>query len=283
MLAVADCVRGRNSVVGVVASKRRVFVTRWEELGLYWTESGRQDGPAIVLSNALGCTSEMWTPQLDVLNAHYRVVRYDQRGHGRSDTVPGPYSLEDLGGDVLALLDHLGVSQASFLGSSLGGMIGLWLAAQFPERMDRLVVCCTSAWLNQREVEFERATAAREHGTNELVSPTIERWFTPYFREHHGPETADYAGMIASTDDEAYALCSEVIGQVDLRADLAAITAPTMVIAGADDPATPPDHAEAIAAGIGANARMEVLPHAAHLANIEQADEFNKLLPVTGA
>lgn len=232
----------------------------------------------MVLSNALGCTLEMWDPQLEFLNAHYRVLRYDQRGHGDSRLLPGPYHLEDLGGDVLALLDHLDVRKASFMGASLGGMIGLWLASHAAERIDRLVVCCSSAWLNQREVELDRARAAREHGTNELVSPTIERWFTPYFREHHGAETARYSVMIASTDDEAYALCSEVIAHVDLRADLPAISADTLVVAGADDPATPPEHSEAIVAGIGANARLEVIPHAAHLANVERAEEFNALL-----
>jgi 3-oxoadipate enol-lactonase len=255
-------------------------LTRWEELGLRWAVSGRENAPVLVLSNALGCTLEMWEPQLDVLHERYRVVRYDQRGHGGSSAPPGPYTFADLGGDVLALLDHLGVGRASFMGSSLGGMIGLWLAAH-SDRLDHLTVCCTSAFLDQEGTELDRAAAAREHGTNELVSPTIERWFTAYFREHYGHETAKYATMIATTDDEAYALCSEVIARLDLRADLPSIAAPTLVIAGADDPATPPDHGEAIAAGIGDNARVEVLSHAAHLANIERADEFNKLVSDT--
>jgi 3-oxoadipate enol-lactonase len=253
-------------------------LTRWEQLGLHWTASGHEDAPVLVLSNALGCTLEMWEPQMDVLNERYRVIRYDQRGHGGSSTPPGPYTLAELGGDVLALLDYLGVRSAAFLGSSLGGMIGMWLAAHAPDRIDQLTLCCTSAWLDQEEAELNRAAAAREHGTNELVSPTIERWFTAYFREHHAPETAEYAAMIASTDDEAYALCSEVIGHLDLRAELASISARTLVIMGGYDPATPPEHGEVIVAGIGAHARLDVLPHAAHLANIEQAEEFNKLL-----
>jgi 3-oxoadipate enol-lactonase len=253
-------------------------LTRWDELALHWKASGHENAPVVVLSNALGCTLDMWEPQLDVLHERYRVVRYDQRGHGESATLPGPYTLAGLGRDVLALLDHLEVDSASFMGSSLGGMIGMWLAAHFPDRIDQLTVCCTSAWLDQERVELDRAAAAREHGTNELASPTIERWFTPYFREHRASDTAEYAAMIASTNDEAYALCSEVIGRVDLRADLPSITADTLVIAGADDPATPPAHGETIAAGIGPRARFEVLPHAAHLANVERADEFNKLL-----
>lgn len=255
-------------------------MSSWEELGLRWTESGSAEAPVLVLSNALGCTLEMWDPQMEFLNAHYRVLRYDQRGHGGSRTLPGPYLLEDLAADVLALLDHLEVPKASFMGASLGGMIGMWLASHAADRVESLTVCCTSAWLDLRDTELERARSAREHGTNELVSPTIERWFTPYFREHHGAETAEYSAMLASTDDEAYALCSEVIAHVDLRSDLASITVPALVVAGADDPVTPPEHAEVIAAGIGSNARLEVLAHAAHLANVEQADEFNALLDV---
>ncbi|GAB3286426.1 3-oxoadipate enol-lactonase [Parasphingorhabdus pacifica] len=251
-----------------------------EELGLHWTESGRADAaaPVVVLSNALGCTLDMWDPQLDLLEADYRVIRYDQRGHGGSRRPPGPYLLEDLAFDVLALVDHLGVRKFSFIGAALGGMIGLWLAAHEPERVERLTVCCTTACLHHRDAELERAEAAREHGTSELVSPTIERWFTPYFREHHGAETAGYAAMMASTDDEAYALCSEAIAHADLRSDLSAISVPTLVIAGADDPVTPPEHAEEIVAGIGSNARLEVLAHVAHLANVESAEDFNALL-----
>ncbi|MEV0082457.1 alpha/beta fold hydrolase [Saccharopolyspora sp. NPDC050642] len=252
-------------------------MTRWERLGLQWRETGHPDAPVLVLSNALGCTWEMWDPQLDALNGAYRVVRYNQRGHGESPVLPGPYTLPELGADVLALLDHLAVPRASFMGSSLGGMIGLWLGAHAGDRIEALTICCSSAWLGQEQVELDRAAAAREHGTNELVSPTIERWFTPHFRECHA-ETAIYSAMIASIDDEAYALCSELTGRVDLRADLPAITAPTLVVAGAEDPVTPPEHSAAIAAGIGANARLEVLPHAAHLANVEQAEAFTALL-----
>lgn len=240
--------------------------------------SGPADAPLVVMSNALGGTCEMWSAQLPALTEHHRVLRYDQRGHGESPAPPGPYLLEDLAEDVLGLLDHQRVRSASFVGSSLGGMIGMWLAAHAPDRIDSLVVCCSSAWLDGRETELDRARAAREHGTNELVSPTIERWFTPYFREHHGPEAAEYAAMIAGTDDEAYALCCEVIAHVDLRSDLPAIEAPTLVISGADDPATPPEHGAVIADGIGANARLEVVPHAAHLANVERSDEFDRLL-----
>ena len=250
----------------------------WEELGLHAEVEGPADGPALVLSNALGGTREMWGSQLPALTEHHRVVRYDQRGHGFSQAPPGPYLLEDLAEDVLVLLDHLEIRSASFAGSSLGGMIGLWLAAHAPDRIGTLTVCCTSAWLDGRETELDRARAAREHGTNELVSPTIERWFTPYFREHHSVETADYAAMIAGTDDEAYALCCEMIAHADLRADLPAISAPTLVISGADDPATPSEHGAAIADGIGDNARLEVLPHAAHLANVERAADFDRLL-----
>ncbi|MCX2731254.1 3-oxoadipate enol-lactonase [Saccharopolyspora sp. NFXS83] len=253
-------------------------MTTWEELGLNWLADGRRDAPVLVLSNALGGTAAMWDPQLAALTEHYRVVRYDQRGHGGSPVLPGPYLLEDLAGDVLALLDHLEVPSASFAGASLGGVIGLWLGAHAAERIDALTVCGTSAWLDRRDAELDRARAAREHGTNELVAPTIERWFTPYFRERHAEEAASYAAMIAGADDEAYARCCEVLARADLRAELSSISAPTLVISGAEDPATPPEHGAAIADGIGGNARLEVVDHAAHLANVERAAEVNSLL-----
>ncbi|GAB2653613.1 3-oxoadipate enol-lactonase [Saccharopolyspora gloriosae] len=253
-------------------------MTTWEELGLNRLVDGDRDAPVLVLSNALGGTAEMWRPQLAALTEHYLVVRYDQRGHGGSPVLPGPYSVQDLAGDVLALLDHLEVSSASFAGASLGGVIGLWLGAHAPERIDALTVCGTSAWLDRRDAELDRARAARENGTNELVAPTVERWFTPYFRERHAEEVASYAAMIAGTDDEAYAWCCEVLAHADLRGALSSISAPTLVISGAEDPATPPEHGAAIADGIGGNARLEVVDHAAHLANVERAAEVNALL-----
>ena len=259
-------------------------MSRWEELGLRWTESGRLDAPALVLSNSLGTTLDMWEPQMAVLGERYHVIRYDQRGHGGSVAPAGPYTLPLLADDVLALLDHIGVRRASFMGTSLGGMVGMWLAAHAPDRIEELTLCCTSAYPGSAGCWQEKAATVREHGTSEIVSMTVEGWFTPYFREHFALETAEYAAMIASTDDEAFAQCCEVISTVDLRADLSAITAPTLVLAGADDPVLPPEHAEAIAEGIGANARFQLVPHAAHLATVEQADHVNQLLTsgVTG-
>lgn len=253
-------------------------MTRADAPDLYWTESGRADAPPLVLSNSLGCTLDMWEHQLEALGEHHRVIRYDQRGHGGSPAGAGPATLSDLGSDVLALLDHLDVRSASFAGVSLGGMVGMWLAAHAPARIDRLALCCTSALLTPREMWLDRAAAVREHGTSEIVSATVERWFTPNFRQHCASETAQYAAMIANADDECYASCCEVIAGMDLRGDLASITVPTLVVAGADDPATPPEHGESIAAGIGGNARLEVVPHAAHLANVERPQEVNRLL-----
>ncbi|MFR9728040.1 3-oxoadipate enol-lactonase [Saccharopolyspora sp. MS10] len=250
----------------------------WEELGLNWTEDGDPAAPVLVLSNALGGNLEMWAPQLPVLVERCRVLRYDQRGHGGSPVLPGPYLLEDLAGDVLALLDHLEVSSASFAGASLGGLIGLWLGAHVPERIDSLVVCGSSARLDDREEELARAAAARSGGTSELVASTVERWFTPHFREHRAEEVADYGAMIAGTDDEAYARCCEVLAHADLLGELPAITAPTLVISGAEDPVTPPEHGALIAEGIAGRADFEVVERAAHLVGVERADVVNDLL-----
>ncbi|MBB6170916.1 3-oxoadipate enol-lactonase [Nocardiopsis mwathae] len=241
------------------------------------TADGPADAPVVVLSGSLGSTLEMWEPQVAALAERFRVVRYDIRGHGRSPVPDGPYSMADLGGDVLRLLDRLGADRACFAGLSIGGMTGLWLAAHAPERVDRLAVLCTSALLGPADSWAQRAATVRERGAGAVAEAVVGRWFTPGFARREPGVAERMRAMVASTPAEGYAGCCTAIGRMDLRADLAAITAPTLVVAGADDPATPPEHAERIAAGI-TGARLRVLADAAHLASWEQADEVNGLL-----
>lgn len=223
--------------------------------------------PPLVLVGSLGTTVDMWEPQLITLAARFQVIRVEPRGHGGSAVPPGPYAIDDLGGDVLALLDSLGIGQVSYCGVSLGGMIGMWLAAHAPERVGRLVLCCTSAWLPPARAWTGRAARVRAHGTVSISDQIVSRWFTPAFREANPAVVARAAAMLAATPGEGYAGCCEAIAAMDLRPALASISAPTLVIAGSADPATPPGHGEQIAAGI-AGAQFAVVP-AAHLANIE--------------
>jgi len=236
---------------------------------------GPADAPPVLLSNSLGTTSEMWDPQVPALSERYRVVRYDTRGHGGAPVPNGPYSLDDLGGDALALLDRLGVERAHVVGLSLGGMTGMWLAANAPERVDRLVAMCTSAMLAEEHDWPARAKLVREQGTGAVAQASIERWFTPGFVAANPDTVARLRATLADTPPEGYAGCCDAIAGMDLLDAIESVEAPTLVIAGRQDPATPPPHAERIAERIP-GARLELVD-AAHLANIELADEVTAL------
>ncbi|MCI2418266.1 3-oxoadipate enol-lactonase [Saccharopolyspora sp. K220] len=238
--------------------------------------SGPDGAPVVVLSNSIGTDLTLWDEQVPALAQEFQVLRYDQRGHGSTAAGPGPYTLKQLSGDVLALLDNLGIRKAHFAGVSLGGMTGMWLAEHAPERIDRLALICTSAELGPPSNWRERAALVREKGTRAMVEPSLPRWFTAELAGR-ADIVEKFGGMLAAADDEGYAGCCEAIASMDLLPKLAEITAPTLVIAGAEDPATPPEHAERIAASV-AGARVEVLSPAAHLANAEQPEAVNRLL-----
>ena len=239
--------------------------------------SYRIEGPAaaplLVLCNSLGTTTEMWGPQMRSLTGHFRVLRYDQRGHGNTPTADGPYSIDALAGDVVELLDTLGETRFSLCGLSLGGMVAMWLASHLPERVDRLVLCCTSAHLPPAEQWSARAAAARLSGPAALVDVLLGRWFTDGFAARRADITQLVAGMLAAADAEGYARCCEAIAAMDQTDDLAGIVAPTLVISGADDPVTTPAMAFDLHQHI-AGSSLTVLPSAAHLANLEQPERF---------
>ncbi|GAA4925518.1 3-oxoadipate enol-lactonase [Streptomonospora halophila] len=237
---------------------------------------GPPDAPLLVLSGSLGSTREMWRPQVEALAGRFRVVAYDTRGHGRSPAPPGPYSLADLGGDVLRLLDRLGAERAHFAGLSLGGMTGMWLAAHAPERVDRLALLCTSAEL-EREGWRQRAATVRDRGVGAVADGVVQRWFTPGYAAGRPRLVERMRAMVADTSDEGYAGCCTAIERMDLPPVLPRIAAPTLVVAGSEDPATPPDHAGRIAAAVP-DARLHVLDGGAHLASWECAEEVDALL-----
>lgn len=242
---------------------------------LHHLVEGPDDAPALVLLNSLGATLAMWEPQIEAFAAEFRVVRCDTRGHGRSPVPPAPYSIADLGGDVVALLDRLGIARAHIAGVSMGGMIALWLATHAPERVDRIVPCCTSAKLGPPQMWRDRAAAVRAGGTEAVADGVLARWVSPVWAAVHPEEYGRLRDMIASTPAEGYVGGCAAIEVMDQEPDLERIVAPTLVIAGADDPATPPDHGARIAARIP-GARMAVIPHAMHLANIEQSAQVTE-------
>jgi 3-oxoadipate enol-lactonase len=229
---------------------------------------GPPGAPLLLLVNSLGTSMAMWEPQLPAWRARFRVVRVEHRGHGGTPAPPGPYEIGELADDLVELLDHLGEPSASVCGLSIGGMVALSFASRYPDRTDGLVLACTGAALPTPESWRDRAALVRREGTGVLAETLLGRWFTAGFAERQPDVAASVQAMLAGAEAEGYAGCCEAIAAMDLRPDLAAITAPTLVLAGADDPATPPEHGAAIAAAIS-GARLEVLPGVAHLGTVQ--------------
>jgi len=243
---------------------------------------GPPDAPVLVLGNSLGTSSALWDRQLPALAGRFRLVRYEHPGHGPaggefSPAPAGPYTIAMLGAGVLAALDRLGVERALYCGLSLGGMIGMWLAATAPDRIAGLALCCTSAHLPPAQMWRDRAATVRADGTGVIAAQVVGRWFTPAFAAAEPDVVAAFREGLAATQPDGYAGCCEAIAAMDLRPLLGAITAPTLVIAGAEDPPTPPWHGAVIAAGIP-GARLKVIRGAAHLANVSQASEVSAAL-----
>ena len=241
---------------------------------VHYEVSGR--GPWLTLSHSLAAHSGMWAPQLAALEPHFTVLRYDTRGHGGSSAPPGPYTLEQLADDAQALLQHLGVQRTHWLGLSMGGMVGQTLALRHPALLDRVVLADTTGRVPPAGAALwaERAALARSAGMQALVQPTLARWFTPPFHAAQPTVVADIGAMIAATPVEGYAGCCAALAATDTLDGLRALHHPALVLVGAQDEATPPAAAAAIAAH-WPGAQLQVIDGAAHLPNIEQAADFN--------
>jgi 3-oxoadipate enol-lactonase len=233
---------------------------------------GPERAPVLMLSNSLGTTLHMWDGQVAPFTQHFRLVRYDRRGHGKSGLPKGPYTMERLGRDVLAMLDRLDIAKTNWCGLSMGGMVGQWLGANAPERIERLVLCNTSSYFQDKAAWNDRLALVREKGIRAFAGPNMERWFTRDFRERAPGVVARMAEMFAATPLEGYIACGEAVRDMDQRELLPKISAPTLVIAGKHDPATPLEAGEYIRSRIPA-ATLTVLD-AAHISNIEQPAAF---------
>jgi 3-oxoadipate enol-lactonase len=237
---------------------------------------GPAGAPVLVLGNSLGTSAAVWDRQVAEFRQHFRLVRYDLPGHCGALAPAAPYTVSGLGAGVLALLDSLGVGRFAYCGISLGGMIGMALAAAAPDRLAALGLVCTSAYLPPADGWRGRAGQVRATGMASVSAAVVGRWFTPSFTATAPQVVREFTDELERTDPVGYAGCCEAIADMDLRADLPRITAPTLVLAGANDPATPPEHGAAIATAL-AGARLDVIPATAHLATVEAADA------VTGA
>ena len=241
--------------------------------------SGQENAPMVVMCHSLACSMVMWKPQLEVLEPHFRVLRCDMRGHGDSDATEGAYTLELLAADVIGLLDALKIDRVHFVGLSIGGMIGQCLALNHPQRFQSLTLCDTSPLLpdEAKPLFQERMDLAQSGGMQALVEGTIERWFTPPYRAQDLPEVDLIRKQILATSVTGFNGCSHAIMGLNYLDRLSEIKLPTLIIVGEDDPGTPVEASEAIHEQIP-HSKLVVLPSAAHLSNIEQADAFNSHL-----
>jgi 3-oxoadipate enol-lactonase len=239
---------------------------------------GPPDAPPLLLGSSLGTNLSMWEPQIQALSARFRVIAFDHRGHGNSPVPPPPYAISDLGADVVALMDDLGVERASYAGLSIGGMVGIWLGANAAARLDRLVLMCTSAYAPPPARWLDRAVAVRSAGTTAVIADAVvSGWFTPAWAQAHPETVAAHRSMIVATDPEGYSGCCEALASMDLRGDLPHVAVPTLVIGALQDLALPPEHQRLIAGAVP-GARLELVDDAAHIASAQQPLTINRLI-----
>lgn len=237
---------------------------------------GPEGAPWLVLSNSLGATLDMWEPQAAELGRSLRVLRYDTRGHGRSCVPPGPYTIDQLGSDVLRLMDALRIERAHFCGLSMGGTTGLWLAAHAPVRVNRLALCNTAAWFGPPDAWDARIASVREAGMAAIADAVLARWFTSGFRDAHPAVVQRIRDDLLATPVEGYVACCAALRDLDERPGLARIRAPTLVIGGTHDPAPTPAAIRGLAAQVP-GARYVELP-TAHLSNLGAPRAFSDAL-----
>jgi 3-oxoadipate enol-lactonase len=235
---------------------------------------GRESGPTIMLSNSLGTTLQMWEPQMAALTKLFRVIRYDRRGHGKSGAPAGPYSMERFGKDVLAILDDLNIERVHWCGVSMGGMVGQWLGANAPQRVGKLILANTACYYPDPTNWLNRIKAVNEGGLAAIADGVIAAWLTADFREREPQITARLKQMLLETPAQGYVACCEALSRLDQRELLPRIAAPTLVIAGRHDMATPVEAGEFIRSRIP-GASMTLLD-AAHISNVEQSHNFTE-------
>ena len=233
---------------------------------------GRDGGPTLMLSNSLGCTLQMWEPQMKALTQVFRVIRYDRRGHGKSTVAPAPYTMERFGRDVLAILDDLNIEKVHWCGLSMGGMVGQWLGANAPERFGKLILANTSCYYPDPARWHQRIAAVKAGGIAAVADAVIAGWLTADFREREPQITANMKAMMVATPVEGYLACCEALSTLDQRALLPKIKSPTLVIAGRQDLSTTIADAELIRSNIP-GASMTIID-AAHISNVEQPHAF---------
>jgi 3-oxoadipate enol-lactonase len=244
-----------------------------DDVRLHYDLAGPTSAPVLVFSNSLGATLSMWDPQMPAFQKTFRVLRYDTRGHGQSSVTPGPYAIERLGRDVIALLDELQLDRVHFCGLSMGGQTGMWLALNSPARLHKLILCNTGAKIGTPEIWNTRIEAIRNGGMKGISTVVMERWFSAAYRTQSSDVIASTKLMVERQNSEGYIANCVAIRDFDARETIAAIRVPTLVIAGTHDAATTPADGHYLADHIPGARYVEL--NAAHLSNIESRDRFN--------
>lgn len=243
---------------------------------MHYELSGSASAPVLVFSNSLGTNLTMWTPQVEAMGERFRILRYDTRGHGQSAVTPGPYKISQLADDVLGLLDRLGIDEVIFCGLSMGGMIGMTLALRVPDRVRKVVLCCTAPKLGSTETWNARIASVQKAGMAAVTDAVLERWYTPPFRAAAPQQIQWTKQMLLTTPPEGYVANCEAIRDEDLRDEIAGIRIPTLILMGKHDPVVPLADGRFMAERIRGSKYVELA--AAHLANIEASDLFTKEL-----
>ena len=259
--------------------RKEIMIVDANGIRIHCELSGIKQAPVVVLSHSLACSMVMWHPQLEMLESQFQVLRYDTRGHGDSEAPAGSYTLEQLVDDAIDLLDQLEIERVHWIGLSMGGMIGQGLALDHPGRLESLVLADTTAIIpdEAQSVWQERIDAARNEGMQAVAESTLERWFTPTYLQQNFSEVDQIRQQILNTPLSGYIGCSEAIRRLNYLEELTAVQIPTLIMVGADDPGTPVAASEAMNANI-MDSSLVVIPQAAHLSNIEQAEIFNSNL-----
>lgn len=235
---------------------------------------GDAANPALIFSNSLGTNFKMWQPQIDFFQQDFFVICYDTRGHGASSAPKGPYSIDQLGQDVVNLLDHLNVEKATFCGISMGGLTGQWLAIHRPERFNQVVVCNSAAKIGQEQAWNDRAVLVREQGLQPIASTAASRWFTEPFIQSNATVVNNLQNDLAAGSAEGYASCCEALAKADVREQLKDISVPVLVVAGQQDPITTVADAHFMVERIANSQLFEI--NASHISNVELSNEFNQ-------
>jgi 3-oxoadipate enol-lactonase len=244
------------------------------DVRLHYTLDGDVSKPVLVMSNSLGTSGQMWAPQVAALSRHFHLLRYDTRGHGESTVTPGPYSIPQLAGDVLGLLDTLGLKRVHFCGLSMGGITGMWLGVNAPDRIDHLILSNTAAFIGPSDAWTTRAARVATEGIGSIADAVVSRWLTPDHAAAHPQQVADLRALLCTTPDAGYAANCIAVRDADLREDVARITAPTLVISGAGDVPTPPADGQYLASHIKGARYVELA--GAHLSNQEEPARFSR-------